>query len=95
LDVVSPDTVTGLPGPVFEAATPPSLDVHETVKAVIALPLVAPGENVTVKGPVVAVDEPGAAFTLVGAPGDPTASGADRTDGGPSPRAFVAVTVHV
>jgi hypothetical protein len=91
LDVVSPDTVIGLAGPVFDAATPPSLDAHETAKAVTALPLVGPGENVTVNGPVVAVDEPGAAFTLVGAPGEPTTSGADRADGGPSPRAFVQV----
>ena len=47
MPAVRPVTVSGLAAPVFDVVAPPLLDVHVVVKLVIALPLFAPGVNVT------------------------------------------------
>ena len=89
--MVSPVTMIGLAVLAFAAATPPFVDVHVTVNVVIALPLFAPGVNVTFNEPAATFT----AFTAVGAAGAPTVTAGDGVDGRLVPRAFVALTVHV
>ena len=85
--LVSPVTVNGLAAPV--AVKPPGDDV--TVYEVIGLPFALAPLNVTV-----AWVSPGAAVTVVGAPGNPAGvTEFEATDAAPGPVALAAVTVNV
>ncbi|MDQ1386497.1 MAG: hypothetical protein QOG65_3876, partial [Actinomycetota bacterium] len=85
----------GLTVPVAEPGAPPSVDEHDAVNPVIALPLAAPGVKLMLSVPVAEVVEPEAKLTADGDAGDPTMTGGEGTDAGPMPRPFVAVMVHV
>jgi hypothetical protein len=95
LPVVRPVTLIGLKFPVTDPGAPPSLDEHDAVKLVIALPLLALGVKPTLRFPVAVVVEPDIDVTFTGDAGEPTITGGDGADAGPAPRAFVAVIVHV
>jgi hypothetical protein len=95
LPVVRPVAVIGLALPVVDPVAPPSLDEHEAVKLVIALPLFPPGEKLTFSVPVAVVVDPDTDVTADGDAGDPTITGGDGTEAGPLPRPFAAVIVHV
>jgi hypothetical protein len=84
-------TVIGDAGPVLLPGTPPSLDVHDTEYDMIALPLSAGGVNETTT-----TWSPRAAEGAAGVPGRVAGTtGFEADDGGLTPTAFVAVTVHV
>jgi hypothetical protein len=87
--------VTGLFAPVPEPGTPPSDETQLAVKTVIVAPLFAPAVKLTTRGPLAVLVVPDTACALVGAPGVPTTSGADRADARPVPREFVPATLHV
>ena len=91
LPAVSRATVMGEREPVAERVVPPLLDVHVTLKNVIALPPVAPAVNVTTA-------EPGVWLTpvIVGALGAVAATNdVDALDATLLPKLLVANTVHV
>jgi hypothetical protein len=90
LPVVNPVTVTGLAAPLFEPASPPSLDTHDAVKLVIALPLSAPGVKLTWSWPFATLT----AVTEVGAAGEPTTTDGVVPDGALVPALLVAVAVQ-
>jgi len=91
LPAVKCATVIGEAVPVFERVAPPLDETHAAVYPVIALPLFAPGVNLTFSEPAATLT----AVTCVGAAGAPTIAAADGSLAGPVPRAFVARTVHV
>jgi hypothetical protein len=95
LPVVRPVSVSGLAVPDFDPVTPLFVETHVAVKLVIALPLLAPGVNDTVNGPVDVVVEPGAARTAVGDTGVPALSAGVAADCGPVPRWLDAATLNV
>ena len=89
--IVRPVTVIGLATSVVEAVAPPVDDVHVAVALVTAAPLSTGGLKSTAREPDAAL----AVVGLRGAAGLPTTTAFDATVAGPSPAAFVAVTVHV
>jgi len=91
LPAVNPITVTGLAVPVALPVEPPSDDVQVTAKFVMTAPLLLRFMNDTLICPA----ETLTAVTFVGATGAPTVTGVVGADAGPTPRAFVAVAVHV
>jgi hypothetical protein len=95
LPVVRPAAVIGLALPVADPGAPPSVEAHDAVNPVTALPLAAPGVKVMLSVPVAEVVEPEAKLTADGGAGDPTMTAGEGTDAGPMPRPFVAVIVHV
>jgi hypothetical protein len=95
LPVVRPVRVRGLAVPDFEPVTPPFVEVQVAVKLVIALPLLAPGVNDTVNGPVDVVVEPVTALTAAGGTGVPALTGGVAADWGPVPSWFDAATLKV
>lgn len=94
LAVVIPVTCTGLAAAVALRVTPPSLDVHDALNPVMALPFVVPAMNDTTTEPVAAEVVLEKARTNVGAPGDPGMIVFDVTDATLLPEALVALTVH-
>ena len=85
------DTTIGDDAPEFEPAAPPSLDVHEAVNPVIALPLSPCATNAT---EICALPRVTVGFKVVSG----TAAGtveADATELLPVPFPFVALTVQV
>ena len=62
----------GLALPVADPGAPPSVEAHDAVNPVTALPLAAPGVKLMLSGPVAEVVEPEAKLTADGGAGDPT-----------------------
>jgi hypothetical protein len=79
----------------FGVAAPGLTEVQVAEWLVNALPPLAPSVKVTLSDPVASAVDVGVAFTLVGAAGEPTATGDVAVDAALDPIALVAFTVHV
>ncbi len=89
--MVSELTVIGDVAPLLDSLAPPLLEVHETVKPVIALPPLLPAVKATTTLLLPIVSE-----LIVGAAGGTAATKLlEAADAGPLPTALVASTVQV